>query len=307
MQYTGAAGPGAPRRPPAGNLPGRCRRLTIRRITNTQHICPKSCGRAIRYPGGRGGDKRGSLEIRFQGIVVIVGNYGSGKTEVAINLALASRQREAGVRVVDLDLVNPYFRTREARDLLRAHDVEMVLPPAPYLHADLPILSPAVSGAIRRPGKLTLLDVGGDDAGATVLASLADAFEGQPIEMLQVINPYRPHTESVAGCLAMRREIEAASRLAVTGWIGNAHLMEATTTETITAGFAFASEVSRTSGLPLAFITAPRSLLDTLPDGAIDCPVLPIERRLIPPWQRAATRSAPAAAPSGGPPKKHEE
>ena len=247
------------------------------------------------------------MEIRFQGIVVIVGNYGSGKTEVAINLALASRRREPGIRLVDLDLVNPYFRSREARDLLRAHDIEVVLPPAPYLNADLPILSPAVSGAIRRPGPLTILDVGGDDAGATVLSSLADAFEGRQVEMLQVVNPYRPHTDTVAGCLAMRREIEAASRLTVTGWIGNAHLMEATTPETVTEGFAFAAEVSRSSGRPLAFVTAPRSLMDTLPEAAVDCPVLPIERRLIPPWQRAATRSAPAEAPPGGPPDDREE
>lgn len=226
------------------------------------------------------------MDIHFNGIVVIVGNYGSGKTEVAINLALASRQHEPAVRVVDLDLVNPYFRTREARALLQAHDVEIILPPAPYLHADLPILSPAVSGAIRDAGTLTLLDVGGDDAGATVLASLADAFHGRAVEMLQVVNPHRPHTDSVSGCLAMRREIEAASRLAVTGWVGNAHLMEATTPETVRDGYTFVAELSRVSGLPLAFITVPRPLMDALPAAAVDCPLLPIERRLATPWQR---------------------
>lgn len=232
------------------------------------------------------------MDIRLQGVVVVVGNYGSGKTEVAINLALACRGGMSAVRVVDLDLVNPYFRTREARDLLQAHDIDLVLPPTVYLNADLPILSPAVAGAIRRPCPLTILDVGGNDAGATVLAALADAFQGQPIEMLQVVNPYRPYTDSVSGCLAMRREIETASHLSVTGWIGNAHLMEATSLDTVLSGYAFAADVSRTSGLPLVFITAPRSLMDTLPEEAIACPVLPIQRRLIPPWQTAATGAA---------------
>jgi hypothetical protein len=240
------------------------------------------------------------LDIRLQGIVVIVGNYGSGKTEVAINLAIICRQMGDPVRVVDLDLVNPYFRTREARALLSAQDIALVLPPAPYLHADLPIVSPEVSGAIRQAGPLTILDVGGDDAGATVLASLADAFRGRVVQMLQVINPYRPLTDSVAGCLAMRKRIEAASRLTVTGWIGNAHLMADTLLSTIRAGYTFASEVSQASGLPLAFVTAPRQLVDALAGEAFDCPVLPIQRQLTPPWQAAKTRFDPASGPSGG-------
>ena len=238
------------------------------------------------------------MDFGFKGIVVIVGNYGSGKTEVTINLALASRRKEAHVRVVDLDLVNPYFRTREARDLFKTHAIDLVLPPAPYMHADLPILSPAVAGAIRRPCPLTLLDVGGDDAGATVLASLADAFRGQTLQVLQVVNPYRPNTDSVAGCLAMRTEIETAAQLAVTGWISNAHLMDGTTPDTIVSGYGFASELSRASGLPLAFITAPKRLIGKLDDHAIDCPVLPIQRQLVPPWQSAEkiTASDPHAS-----------
>jgi energy-coupling factor transporter ATP-binding protein EcfA2 len=240
------------------------------------------------------------LDIRLQGIVVIVGNYGSGKTEVAINLALACRQTEGPVRVVDLDLVNPYFRTREARALLQANKVDIVLPPTPYLHADLPIVTPAVAGAIRQPGPLTILDVGGDDAGATVLASLADAFRGQSVEMLQVINPHRPLTDTVAGCLAMRAQIEAASHLTVTGWIGNAHMMEATSVDTVRAGYRFASEVSHASGLPLAFITAPKGLMGDLTDDVFGCPVLPIQRRLTLPWQAAQSPTKTTSGPIEG-------
>ena len=240
------------------------------------------------------------MEIRLQGIVVIVGNYGSGKTEVAINLALVCRQSGKPVRVVDLDLVNPYFRTREARDLLQANDIDIVLPPAPYLHADLPIVTPAVSGAIRQSGPLTILDVGGDDAGATVLASLADAFRGKSIQMLQVINPHRPLTDSVTGCLAMRAQIEAASHLSVTGWIGNAHLMEDTSVDTVRSGYRFALKVSRVSGLPLAFVTTPRALMGDLKNDDFCCPMLPIRRQLMPPWQAAQSHMKLTSGPPNG-------
>ena len=134
------------------------------------------------------------LGIHLEGIVVIVGNYGSGKTEVSINLAVNKRREGIDVRVADLDLVNPYFRTREARNPLKELGIEVVLPAENYLQADLPILNPAIAGMIRQPNQLTIIDVGGDDVGATVLASLADAFKDKSYHMLQIVNPMRPFT-----------------------------------------------------------------------------------------------------------------
>jgi hypothetical protein len=162
------------------------------------------------------------VDLRLGGVVVIVGNYGSGKSEVAINLAAYHRQIGLQVRIADLDLVNPYFRSREARVALAELGIEVVLPPDAYLHAELPVLSPMVAGIIRRPGELTILDVGGDNVGAMVLAALGDAFAAGAIpQMLQVVNPLRPATGTHAGCLKIRREIEAAAGLSVTGLIGN--------------------------------------------------------------------------------------
>ncbi|MBW1765948.1 MAG: cobalamin biosynthesis protein CbiA, partial [Deltaproteobacteria bacterium] len=112
------------------------------------------------------------MEINLTGIVIIVGNYGSGKTEISINLAVNRKLKGIDVRIADLDLVNPYFRTREARGQLSELGIDVVLPPEKYLQADLPILSPSISGMIRQPNQLTLLDAGGDGVGATVLATL---------------------------------------------------------------------------------------------------------------------------------------
>ncbi|MBW1954599.1 MAG: cobalamin biosynthesis protein CbiA [Deltaproteobacteria bacterium] len=230
---------------------------------------------------------------RYEGVVVIVGAFGSGKTEVALNLAAVSRNAGSRVWIADLDLVNPYFRTREAKAALTRIGVEAVLPPDAYLYADLPILTPLVAGVIQRTEGLVILDVGGNDAGATVLASLADAFaaaagHGRALHMLMVINPFRPFTDTVAGCRQMRASIEQASRLAVTGIIGNANLMEETRLEDIENGYRFVRAFSKESGLSLEMITVPESLWMQMAPVRFFCPVLPIHRQLVPPWKRPA-------------------
>jgi len=225
------------------------------------------------------------LDINVKGIVVIVGNYGSGKTEVAVNLAVNQKQAGVDVLLADLDLVNPYFRTREARNSLAELGIEVVLPPRKYLNADLPILSPKVGGLIKNPAALSILDAGGDGVGATVLAALADMFKGKKVNMFQVINPFRPFTADVEGCLVMRDQIEATSKLKITGLIGNAHLMDDTRTVDVMKGYELVLEVSRASELPIVFITAAPDLIPELGKNGLACPVLPINRQLIPPWK----------------------
>ena len=227
------------------------------------------------------------MELELSGIVIIVGAYGSGKTEVAINLAVHMNAAGTAVRLADLDLVNPYFRSREARQALRRLGIDVVLPPAPYMQADLPILTPEVSGMLRHPSGLTLLDVGGDDVGATVLAALADAMEGKTLQVLQVINPNRPYTDTVSGCLKMREAIEAKARMTITGIIGNANFMEETTEQDILAGYTFSKNVAQAADIPLVFITTPAVLLTRLDKKDIHCPVLELRRQLVPPWRQA--------------------
>ena len=224
---------------------------------------------------------------RLTGIVVIVGNYGCGKTEVSINLAVNRKRAGIDVRVADLDLVNPYFRTREARAQLSELGIDVVVPPEKYLQADLPILSPVIAGLIRRPSQLTLIDAGGDDAGATVLATLAEPFRDKRVHMLQIVNPFRPFTDTLSGCLKMRDDIEKASKMTVSGIAGNANLIDETAIEDIYKGYDFVKAFSDQSRLPLEFITVAIELLPEIDVERFSCPVLPIERQLVPPWKKA--------------------
>ncbi len=225
---------------------------------------------------------------KLAGIVIIVGNYGSGKTEITINLAVERKRAGLDVRVADLDLVNPYFRTREARVPLSKLGIDVVVPPKQYLQADLPILSPVVAGMIRQPSQLTLIDAGGNDVGATVLATLADSFREKHVHMLQVVNPFRPFTDTLTGCIKIREKIEQASKMNITGIIGNANLIDETVVEDIYNGYDFVKALSDESRLPLEFITAAAELFPKIDFHRFACPVLPIGRQLVPPWRKAA-------------------
>jgi hypothetical protein len=225
------------------------------------------------------------VEINLDGIVVIVGNYGSGKTEVSINLAVKRKHAGLDVSIADLDLVNPYFRTREARGPLCELGIDVIVPPEKYLQADLPVLSPVAAGINCQPGQLTLLDVGGDGVGAGVLATLADSLRDKSVHMLQVVNPFRPSTDSVEGCLKVHDEIEKTSKMAVSGIIGNANLIDETTVDDIYSGHDFVNVLSKESGLPLAFITVMVGLLPHLDGKRFSCPILSIKRQLVPPWR----------------------
>ena len=225
------------------------------------------------------------MTIDFADIVIVAGNYGSGKTETAVNLAAACRKTGKSVVVADLDLVNPYFRTREARIPMEAMGIRVVLPDRQYLYADLPILTPAVADILRQPADVTILDAGGDDVGVTVLASLAAVLKDRPVRMLQVINAFRPFTGDVAGCLKIRQEIETSAKLKITGLVSNANLMDDTSVEHIYQGYELVKQVSTDTGLPMEFITATPEIKSKLDLGRIACPVLTIDRHLSPPWK----------------------
>jgi hypothetical protein len=229
-------------------------------------------------------------------LLVVVGNYGSGKTEVSVNLALDLRARGHAVSIADLDVVNPYFRCREATQEMEARGIRVLAPHGELHAADLPILLPEVRGRVAAGAGVTILDVGGDDVGARILGSLASTVRAVPHAMLQVVNERRPFTDSVAGCLDIMRRIEAAAKLQVTGLVSNTHLMEETDAETVLRGYDLARAVGAAASIGVELVTADAALLATIDPERIDrCPVLRIDRRMLPPWYLRSQRTDRAA------------
>ena len=226
------------------------------------------------------------MNIDTKGIAIICGNYGSGKTETAVNLAVAMQMKGVDVTIADLDLVNPYFRAREARVLLEEMGIKVILPDERYMHADLPILTPAVAGIVKQPSELTILDAGGDDVGVTVLAALADHLSKKKVQLLQVINPFRPFTENVESCIKIKEEIESSSKMKITGFVSNANLIDETKPEHIYKGYDLLTAVSKAAGLKVEFITAVSHLIPQLEMDRFNCPVLELDRKLNLPWKR---------------------
>jgi hypothetical protein len=220
--------------------------------------------------------------------LVLVGDYGSGKTEVSVNLALhLSRELERPLAIADLDLVNPYFRCREAREPLEQAGIRVVAPQGGQAFADLPILLPQVKGLLQDPSTFSLLDVGGDEAGARVLAGLAPAFDHSRHGFWFVVNGRRPFCDTPDGVLAAIRRVEQGARgWKVSGLVSNTHLMEETTPEMILEGIELSRAVGRDLGVELVFAAVMEPLLEELDPGALDLPVLAMKRMMVPPWQR---------------------
>lgn len=220
-------------------------------------------------------------------ILVIVGGYGSGKSEVAVNLArYLIAATDQPVSIADLDIINPYFRSREAAAELAALGVRSLVPPGEQLQADLPIIIPEVKGAIEQHEGYLILDVGGDDVGSRVLSSLSDAFKPAGYDMLLVLNANRPFTATVEGARTLLGQIEAASRLRFTGLIGNTHLLEFTTPEIVLEGLRLTEQVGAAAGLPIRFISVLGTVLKEMTAVPFVHPVLPLGRSLVKPWEK---------------------
>ncbi len=220
-------------------------------------------------------------------IITIVGGFGSGKSEVAVNLArrLSSVETDP-VAIADLDIINPYFRSREAAAELETFGVKSLVPPGAQAYADLPIILPEIRTAIERNSGWLILDVGGDDMGARVLSSLRDAFAPNTYELAMVLNARRPFTADRAGSIRIIREIEEASRMSMTGLIANTHLMADTTADIVREGLEVTRQVSESTHLPILFLSAVGEMLDQLTVEEVGVPVLRLERSLLKPWER---------------------
>lgn len=184
-------------------------------------------------------------------IHIITGHYGSGKSEIAVNMALAMKDRK--VVFADLDIINPYFRSNEARTILEEKGITVMTTQYANTNIDIPALTGDLSRYLADKSTAIIMDVGGDDAGAKVVGRYRNEIPVPETVLYFVLNFFRPETRTVEGAMAALKEIETASRLKADYIINNSHLMEYTTEEDIIQGKAFAEQVSRISEIPIAF------------------------------------------------------
>jgi hypothetical protein len=216
-------------------------------------------------------------------LTVISGAFGTGKTEVAINLALALRQGgHAPVTLVDLDIVNLYFRSRQRAYALEAEGIRVISSVEGMENADLPALSPAIAGCFDCKDGPVVFDLGGSDLGGIVAAYLHRGFAAEPVNHWLVVNPYRPFNETAAATRDMAARIEERSRLPITGMIANPHLIADTTAAVIREGLARVREVA---GYRLAALAV---MEEFCAPGAFDdegLPVLVMRKQMRQPWE----------------------
>ena len=197
-----------------------------------------------------------SNSLRYKRLTIISGHYGSGKTNIAVNIAKSLTETKSNVALVDLDIVNPYFRSKDSERELEEKGIRLICSLYANSNVDIPAL-PQEMYAITDDKSLTaVLDIGGDDRGALVLGRLADAIKQEnDYEMLMVVNKFRPETKDADSAIEIMREIEFASKIKFTGIINNSNLGAETDENCILSSLSYAQEIAEKTGIPVVMIT----------------------------------------------------
>lgn len=183
---------------------------------------------------------------------LFLGHYGSGKTNIALNYAFALKEKGLPVSIADLDIVNPYFRTKDSQQELEDAGIELVALPFAGTNVDLPSLPAETYGLVMRDDKYVILDIGGDDRGAYALGRFTPyILEENNFDMFFVVNFYRPLTRNAGEAFEVFNEIQAAAKMNFTGIINNSNLGEETTAEDVETTFAKAEALSEMTSLPV--------------------------------------------------------
>ncbi len=203
-------------------------------------------------------------------LTLFAGHYGSGKTNIAVNYARALRRQGASVAIADLDIVNPYFRTKDSEALLAAEGITLICSPYANSNLDVPAMPREVYDLINDRETLGVLDIGGDDRGALALGRYVPAIrEEGDYEMLFVFNGARPLTRTVEDTLEVMAEIENACGLRFTAVVNNTNLGLETTAEDVLSALPLARAVCRAAGLPLKMTCAAAPLFAGL-EGRVE-------------------------------------
>ena len=203
-------------------------------------------------------------------ITLLSGHYGSGKTNIAVNLAFELKKSCERVAIADIDIVNPYFRTKDSEKELEQAGIKLICSQYANSNLDIPALPDEIYSIIDDRSLTAVVDIGGDDRGALALGRFAPGIvEEGDYEMLMVINCYRPLTRTAQAILEIRREIETAGGISFTGLVNNSNLGTETTEDDVLRSVGFAEEVSEKTGLPIRMTTVEQGLFKAL-EGKIE-------------------------------------
>ena len=216
---------------------------------------------------------------------IIIGAYGSGKSEISVNLALKMRREDPKSRILmaDLDIVNPFYRSADAAKVLKENDIRLISPMYANSNVDAPVLSGEVYVIFDDEEYDGVFDIGGEDMGATILGSMRSRLEkmGAQAELWMAVNTRRPFTRSEDDIIEMAKELEAASKIAITGFINNTNILEQTTPEDVLEGEEILRSVSGKTGVPLVMTAYMDGVVPSEIESKIKAPEILKMRRTI--------------------------
>ena len=208
--------------------------------------------------------------MNYKRLTLLCGHYGSGKTNIAVNMAFDMKKQFDNVAVADLDIVNPYFRTKDSSEEFKNNGIRLIVSEYANSNLDIPALPDEMYALTDDRTMRAVIDVGGDDRGALALGRIAPQIkEENDYDMLMVINKFRPLTPDAQSTLEVMREIETAGGIRFTGIINNSNLGDETTAEDVLKSAEYADSFSALSGLPVVLTTVRKELYNTL-NGKIE-------------------------------------
>lgn len=209
--------------------------------------------------------------MHYKRVTLLSGHYGSGKTNIAVNIALELKKHRDNVAIADLDIVNPYFRTKDSQTELENAGIRFICSEYANTNLDIPALPQQMYSITDDQTLTAVMDIGGDDRGALALGRYTPALiEENNYDMLLVVNRFRPLTPDAESTVEIMREIEAAGGLPFTGIINNSNLGDETTPENVLSSVEYAEKISSLTGLPVKMTTVRAEIYNQLTDKVPD-------------------------------------
>ena len=202
-------------------------------------------------------------------LTIIIGAYGSGKSEIAVNMSLAQRKSlpDKKLLIADLDIVNPFYRSSDCASALEAEGIRLVTPMYAGSNVDAPVLPPDMYVIFDDESYQGIFDIGGEDMGALVLGSLKKRIENTDAVIYMAVNTLRPFTSDAEQIAIMTNELAAAAGFKIDGYLNNTNLLEETTSDMLVEGEAKILEASKITGIPLVANCVMEDV--QIPDGVL--------------------------------------